>query len=248
MFEARQVDRQLCGPWQLAADLESDGFAVVENIAGAHDLVEFRAAVAPLLADQRAKRRELGEWAGTPQIIEIEHITEARPELLELDVIRYAKAISADVLKAPVEIYYDQVIYKPPMNMKETAWHQDFAYGRWLTFSARRLHWWLPLHDVDADQSCMRFVPGSHKIGYLPHGPAAPISDALKTELPADAEAVTCPLKAGSAAIHLPATLHCTGPNMTKRSSTALVLQFAARNWLTRLARWTWPIPAAPAS
>jgi len=237
MYEALHVDRPRSAPPDHAAILERDGFAVIENIAEAEDLVELRATVAALLTDHQTKRRELGERGGAPQIIEVEHITEARPELLELDVIQKAKAISADVLKAPVEMHYDHVIYKPPMNMKETAWHQDFAYGRRLTFSARRLHWWLPLHDVDADQSCMRFVPGSHKIGYLPHVPVAPTSDALKTELPASAQVVTCPLRAGSATVHLPATLHGTGPNRTNRSRTALILQFAARNWLPRLAR-----------
>lgn len=70
------------------------------------------------------------------------------------------------------------------MNMKETAWHQDSAYLRRVTFSRRRVHWWLPLHDVTIEQGCMQFVPGSHNSRRMSHVPVAPTSDALKTVLP----------------------------------------------------------------
>jgi ectoine hydroxylase-related dioxygenase (phytanoyl-CoA dioxygenase family) len=222
---------------RLAADLGRDGYGIVDEIAQPDDLAALTLVTSEILADAGTKRRELGERGGAPQIVEIERITELKPELLKLDVIQYAKAISAEVLGAPVDMHYDHVIFKPPRNMKETAWHQDFAYGRRLTFSARRLHWWLPLHDVDADQSCMRFVPGSHKSGYLPHRAVAPTSDALMADVPAGAQVITCPLKAGSATVHLPATLHGTGPNQTDRPRTALVLQFAAHSWIPRLVR-----------
>ena len=129
---------------------------------------------------------------------------------------------------------FDHAIVKPPFNLRETAWHQDFAYNNRFSFS-ERLHWWLPLHDVTVDQGCMSFVRGSHRIGRLPRVRVGATSDALKTSLPEKAEVVSCPLKVGSATVHTQATLHCAGPNKTSAARYAFILQFERSTWATRL-------------
>lgn len=220
-----------------AQSLNRDGFAILEDVATSMEIAEIRRAVARVQSLPGLKTRELGERGGTPQIIEIEDVLELSPDLQNCGFFVRAKEISAKLLKAPVETHYDHVIFKPPMNMKETAWHQDAAYGRRLTFSSRRLHWWLPLHDVDEDQSCMRFVPGSHLRPVAKHFPVGPTSDALRTQLPKDVTVVVCPLKEGSATVHLPNTLHSTGPNNTNKPRTAFIVQYSARTRLPRLAR-----------
>lgn len=217
--------------------LERDGFAILEDVATGEEIAEIRDAVAGVLSLPGLTTRELGERGGAPQIIEVEDVLERLPSLRSCGFFAKANYISARLLESAVVQHYNHVIFKPPMNKKETAWHQDAAYGRRLTFSSRRLHWWLPLHDVSKDQSCMRFVPGSHKTPVAPHFPAGPTSDALKTELPEGATVVTCPLKEGSATIHLPLTLHSTGPNDTDRPRTALIVQYSARTRLPRLVR-----------
>jgi ectoine hydroxylase-related dioxygenase (phytanoyl-CoA dioxygenase family) len=220
-----------------ALSLKRDGFAVLEDVATSEEVAEIRSTVARIMRLPEMKRRELGERGGAPQIVEIEDVLELSPNLQKCGFFARAKEISAKLLNAAVEAHYDHVIFKPPMNMKETAWHQDAAYGRRLTFSSRRLHWWLPLHDVGEDQSCMRFVPGSHLTPVAKHFPASPTSDALKTQLPEGASVVVCPLKQGSATVHLPNTLHSTGPNNTDSPRTALIVQYAARTRFPRLSR-----------
>jgi ectoine hydroxylase-related dioxygenase (phytanoyl-CoA dioxygenase family) len=220
-----------------AQSLNRDGFAVLEAVATSEEVAEIRRTAARIMRLPELKRRELGERGGVPQIIEIEDVLELSPDLQKCGFFARAKEISAKLLKAPVEAHYDHVIFKPPMNMKETAWHQDAAYGRRLTFSSRRLHRWLPLHDVGEDQSCMRFVPGSHLTPVAKHFPVGPTSDALMTQLPEGATVAVCPLKEGSATIHLPNTLHGTGPNNTNKPRTAFIIQYAARTRLPRLAR-----------
>lgn len=222
---------------EAAHQLSKDGFAVLKDVATSEEIAEIRSVAARILSAPGLKTRELGERGGAPQIVEIENLLELSPDLKNCGFFSRAKEISARLLKSPVEFHYDHVIFKPAMNMKETAWHQDAAYGRRLTFSSRRLHWWLPLHDVSEDQSCMRFVPGSHLTPVAKHVPAGPTSDALKTQLPEGATVVVCPLKEGSATIHLPNTLHSTGPNNTDKPRTALILQYTARTRLPRLAR-----------
>jgi ectoine hydroxylase-related dioxygenase (phytanoyl-CoA dioxygenase family) len=223
--------------YEATQSLDRNGFAVLERVANTEEVAEIRTAVIQILRTPELKRRELGERGSSPQIVEIEDVFELSPGLQKCGFFPRAKEISAKLMMAPVEAHYDHIIFKPPMNMKETAWHQDAAYGPRLTFCSRRLHWWLPLHDVSEDQSCMRFVPGSHLSPVRRHVAAGPTSDALKTQLPEGAIVVACPLKEGSATIHLPNTLHSTGPNSTDKPRMALIIQYAVRTRLPRFAR-----------
>jgi ectoine hydroxylase-related dioxygenase (phytanoyl-CoA dioxygenase family) len=220
-----------------AQSLSRDGFAVLEDVATSIEIADIRRAVARVKSLPGLKMRELGERGGAAQIIEIEDVLGLSQGLNNCGFFVRAKEISAKLLKARVEAFYDHVIFKPPMNMKETAWHQDAAYGPRLTFASRRLHWWLPLHDVSEDQGCMRFVPGSHLSPVAKHFPVGPTSDALRTQLPQRATVLACPLKEGSATVHLPNTLHSTGPNNTNKPRTAFIIQYSARTRLPRLVR-----------
>jgi ectoine hydroxylase-related dioxygenase (phytanoyl-CoA dioxygenase family) len=215
--------------------LEQDGFAVVEDVTDLEDISVIRQAIENCLHRDNVKTKELGERGGAPQIIEIVRPCLLAEEILHSRFFRNAKAFSEKYFEHEVVYHFDHAIIKPPMNQKETAWHQDSAYSHQLNFAAQRLHWWLPLHDVSVEQGCMRFVRGSQKIGQLRHVSVGATSDAIKTLLPNDAEVVVCPLKAGSATIHVPATLHSTGPNATERTRFAFILQFARSNWTHRL-------------
>ncbi|WP_158554733.1 phytanoyl-CoA dioxygenase family protein [Methylovirgula sp. 4M-Z18] len=221
----------------VAPTLDRDGYAVLRGVAKRSEIAEMREAIAPLLERADVRKRELGERGGAPQIVEVQRIIELAPRLATNGFVQRAQAISAELLGAPVERNFDHIIFKPARNMKETAWHQDAAYSKRLTFTAKRLHWWLPLHDVSEDQSCMRYVPGTHRAQVARHVPVAATSDALRTDLPEGAKVVSCPLNEGDATIHLPNTLHATGPNLTDRSRTAFIVQFSARTFFPRFAR-----------
>ena len=49
-----------------------------------------------------------------------------------------------------------------------TPWHQDEAY--WLDMPDKRaVSFWVALQDVNVDNGCMWFVPGSHKLPLREH-------------------------------------------------------------------------------
>jgi ectoine hydroxylase-related dioxygenase (phytanoyl-CoA dioxygenase family) len=48
---------------------------------------------------------------------------------------------------------------------------------------------------------------------------------------------VVCPLEAGGATIHLPKTLHYTGPNNTDTTRYAWIVQFGVRGWIPTILR-----------
>jgi phytanoyl-CoA hydroxylase len=135
----------------LTLRLEHDGFAVVEDVTDLEDIGVIHQAIENCLHRDDVKTRELGERGGAPQIIEI-----ARPCLLAEEIsrslfFRNAKAFSENYFEHEVVYHFDHAIIKPPMNQRETAWHQDSAYSHRLNFAAQRLHWWLPLHDVSVE-------------------------------------------------------------------------------------------------
>jgi Phytanoyl-CoA dioxygenase (PhyH) len=224
-----------CARSRYLATLEQDGFAVVENVTDLEDINLIRSAIEKLLRRSDVPTQELGERGGLPQIIEILRPSLISNEIAESRFVKSAKAISEEFFGQKVTYHFDHAIIKPPMNLKETPWHQDQAYAHRFNVAIDRLHWWLPLHDVSSDQGCMQFVRGSHQMGRLPHVPVAATSDAIKTSLPKKADVVTCPLRAGSATVHLPATLHHTGPNKTSSPRYAFILHIARSNWATSL-------------
>jgi ectoine hydroxylase-related dioxygenase (phytanoyl-CoA dioxygenase family) len=217
------------------AALDRDGFAVVENITDADDVAEIRACIDKIVRSG-VEFRELGERIGaTRQILEFANVMALAPQIRQSRFFRRAKEFSAAYLDRPVEHSFDHIIIKPPMNNKETAWHQDSAYSRRLTFTKRRVHWWLPLHDVSVERGCMQYVPGTHRSPRMKHVPVAPTSDALRTYPEPGARIVTCPVRAGSATVHLPNTLHYTGPNLTTVPREAFIIQFSARSLVPEL-------------
>jgi ectoine hydroxylase-related dioxygenase (phytanoyl-CoA dioxygenase family) len=220
----------------LRGHLGRDGFAVVENMTSLQDLAFIRAAIHRVMASNTLRVGELGERGGAPQIMEISRVVRAAPELKTSQFYRTARQLSGQLLGAAASHHFDHVIVKPPRSTRETAWHQDNAYYRSrLTVSRRRVHWWLPLHDVGPESGCMVFSQGSHTLGRVPHQPLGPTSDALAAAPPDERRRVDCPLKAGGATVHLPGTLHFTGPNRTDAPRVAFIIQFAVRTLLPEL-------------
>ena len=63
---------------------------------------------------------------------------------------------------------WGHIIFKPPRHGGETPWHQDEAY--WDTNLAyHAVGAWVPLDDVDVDNGCLWFQPGSHRGDVLQH-------------------------------------------------------------------------------
>lgn len=153
------------------------------------------------------------------------------PELLQATQRRNAMRYAAALLdREESELStWGHMIRKPPGG-RAALWHQDHAY--WdpeLDYHA--LGVWLPLHDVSVEMGAMQFIPGSHKLGLLPHRHAdAPEANVLTVRDPLDpAKAVACPLPRGGATFHHFETLHYTAPNTTDRPRLAYPVEFQTR-------------------
>src|SRR5207249_4534079 len=63
------------------------------------------------------------------------------------------------------------VLYKPPLVGSPQPWHQDAAY---LPAAARAtyrevINIWIALDPAHRENACLEMVPGSHRLGLIPH-------------------------------------------------------------------------------
>lgn len=213
---------------------EEEGYLSIDRITSDEDLEGIRQAYEELFElrsghDQGdhfdlAGADDEGQPPKLPQILNPARYAPA----LEQTLYRAnAQAIARQLLGPEAEFQFDHAIYKPPRHGAETPWHQDEAYWN-PDMEYQSLSIWMPLQEVDAENGCMHFIPGSHRLEVLPHRPIGgdPRVHGLET-LEADSSlAVACPLPAGGATIHPGRTLHYAPANHSDRPRRAYILSF----------------------
>ncbi len=154
------------------------------------------------------------------------------PALRQTTYFQNARRIAAALLaheQSQLEAWGHMVL-KPARCGRETPWHQDESYWE-PGFDYHAIGAWLPLEDVDGDNGCMCFVPGSHRSGLLPHRHIDhdPRLHLLEVDVPIDTSSrVAAPLRLGGATFHHARTLHATAANRTERPRRAFANEFQA--------------------
>lgn len=177
------------------------------------------------LSDASTHRVDLPD--GKPGSLEIVLATELDRTLRDTEVFRSCHEVASELLDCKAQFFFDHVIRKPAEVGTGTAWHQDRAYN--LVEPQRdRVHFWVPMADVDATGGCMQFVPGSHRRDLVAHRPVGtdPTKHVLEAVGDYDPDAVAVPLRAGSVSIHHQMTMHKTGANLSPHTRTAWILHF----------------------
>jgi ectoine hydroxylase-related dioxygenase (phytanoyl-CoA dioxygenase family) len=146
--------------------------------------------------------------------------------------------MAAEVLGERVVLFQDNLIWKPPGTTDRVQWHQDYAY--WPLSAPRGLTMWVALDDVDVDNGCLHYIPGSHTLGERqPTNFVSPGSPSEGSELPPldwqqrEDEARAMPLSAGDVIAHHPLTWHMSPPNLSRRHRRAWSL-----TWITEDVCW----------
>jgi len=229
---------------KVRSSLLRDGYVALDQVTDLDDLEFIRAQMQEIIRDQKGAERAWHHDLGTDgrvskntQALDVSFVSQLMPALLESRFFQRAFAISRQVLGPRTQYLFDHLIVKAPFSQTITAWHQDDAYSGRINFTRDRMHWWLPLQAVDIENSCMQFVPGSHKGRLLEHRLRSPQAFAKETDLPANARVVVAPLPAGGATIHTSRTLHMTGKNNTARERSAWIVQFGVKSRLPTIMR-----------
>jgi len=150
-------------------------------------------------------------------------------ELKHTQFRKNALAIARQLLGPKVTPSFEHVILKPAGYGEATPWHQDEAYRVDPNFEYQQISIWMPLQDVTIENGCMQYIPGSHKLGILPHhspndDPKIHAIECIGGFNPADA--VACEMSAGGASMHIGKSLHYAGPNKSKTPRYGYILAF----------------------
>jgi hypothetical protein len=140
---------------------------------------------------------------------------------------RYLAPIVCGLLEVPEILFFqDFLISKLAGSTLAIRWHQDYSY--WPVDSPFGVMVWVALDDADADNGCLRYIPGTHTLGekqpadFVIGAHQAPRSDLppLEAEARAD-EAVVMPVRAGGLLVHNHLVWHMSPPNPTPRPRRA---------------------------
>lgn len=131
-----------------------------------------------------------------------------------------------------VRMFHDQLFSKPAHHGGVVAWHQDYSYWGWTTPMAH-LTCWIGLDDVDTDNGCMWYIPGSHRWGLLEKtglaGHMDAVRDVLTPQQIADFDRkIPVEMKAGEASFHHPVLMHGSYANRSDRGRRATLINVFA--------------------
>jgi Phytanoyl-CoA dioxygenase (PhyH) len=217
------------------ARFERDGFLVFDPQLPAAEIDDIRQMLAQLHANNTGfnegalydalSPEDTGAPKRFPQIM---HPRVYAPKLQQTEFFRTAQRIAQQLLGPSVRFKADISLVKPAAIGEPTPWHQDEAFQD-PAFEYHEVSFWLALQPVDETNSCMAYIPGSHRGEVIthrfPHGDARvhalDCGDGLDVS-----DAVTCPLPAGGCVIHCQRTIHGAGPNISGRERMAYVLIF----------------------
>jgi ectoine hydroxylase-related dioxygenase (phytanoyl-CoA dioxygenase family) len=212
-----------------------DGFLMFDTGLSMQDLVALRQTLIRLHAENIGFEEGalfdatgIDDGSAPPRFPQILHPRSFAPELIDNNFYQTAKVIAEQILGSEVRFKADISLMKPARIGDATPWHQDEAFQD-PAFDYEEISFWLALQPVDEANSCMTYVPGSHKGPVLPHG--FPGGDARIHALECvggfdPRDAVSCPLPAGGCVIHSQRTVHGAGPNVSDRDRLAYALIF----------------------
>lgn len=145
------------------------------------------------------------------------------PRLLDVMV----QAMGKDVLLLATHFFCKY----PAKDQKHfVAWHQDVTY--WGLKPPLAHTAWIAIDDSDAENGCMRVIPGSHRDGIVSHGTSKrsgnllSINQEIPDEFVDTSHAIDLELTAGQISVHHGQLFHASMPNTSNRRRCGLTVRF----------------------
>ena len=229
--QVREFDRNGCLiGGKVISDAQVDELRVeLDRVIAAHQAGGFE-------RDGATKPVMISKWGESSESIiwQIVNIWEASPAFERLLYTRpVAEALQQLTGADELQVWHDQIQYKPPRHGGINNWHQDAPY--WPIIKPETpVTAWIALDDVDESNGCMWMVPGSHKWGNHikrletnPQDKFFQIAEGFTP--PPDAEVKTVELKAwpvrkGEVSFHHSMTWHGSHKNHSDRPRRAIAI------------------------
>ncbi|MCE9589791.1 MAG: phytanoyl-CoA dioxygenase family protein [Planctomycetes bacterium] len=121
------------------------------------------------------------------------------------------------------DLYYNQVVIKPPEEGMSFAWHQDSGYAQ--TRPLEYLTCWTAISRTFVDNGCIWVLPKSHKLGLIEHRRDEKIQSMVPVKYD-ESTAIPVEMKPGQVAVFSSLTMHKSGPNISKEVRKGYVPQY----------------------
>ena len=133
-----------------------------------------------------------------------------------------------DLLGENVIAWGSHFFCKMPGDGKRVSWHQDSSY--WPLTPSMAVTVWLAIDDASIENACMRFIPGTHRMGHLTYQLSENDEENVLNQTVAGAENFGEPvddeLKAGEISIHSDLLLHGSEANQSTKRRCGLTLRY----------------------
>ena len=142
-----------------------------------------------------------------------------RPEILDA----VESLIGSDII-----LWASRIFCKPARTGLEIPWHQDGTSG-WPMRPLASVAVWIAVDDSTAENGCMRYIPGSHKLGELPFEFSSRTDLAVNVEIDnREFDASTARdnvLESGQFSIHHMFLVHSSRPNLSGKRRAGFAMR-----------------------
>jgi len=185
-----------------------------------HELIERLQKIRDVDATWGAAR-QLGPEAAQTKLLHCHDVQFQSAAFSRLIVDDRMTAVAASIIGPNVQLHHTKLFIKPAERGSPFPLHQDcpfFPHDRHSMIAAI-----IHFDDAPLEKGCVRVVPGSHRLGLLPHeregGWHLPL-DRYPLE-----SSVPCPARAGDALFFSYLTIHGSGLNLTHEARTTVLVQ-----------------------
>lgn len=147
------------------------------------------------------------------------------------ELVRHPRILDAveDLLGPDILCWTTNFFIKEARTPDYVSWHQDVTY--WGLDPDDVVTAWVALSDAPVESGAMEFIPGTHRMGQLPHADTFHehnlLSRGQEIAVKVDAgKAVKVPLKAGEMSLHHVKLAHYSGPNTTGDRRIGLAIRY----------------------
>jgi len=129
----------------------------------------------------------------------------------------------ARLIGPDADLYYNQIVIKPPERGKHFGWHQDSGYTT--TDPLAYVTCWTAISRTFVENGCIWILPGSQRHGVRPHA-RNEVHRSLDAAVDDETGAIPVEMEPGQVAIFSSLLLHKSGPNTSGEIRRAYVPQY----------------------
>ncbi|MEX2568531.1 MAG: phytanoyl-CoA dioxygenase family protein [Cyclobacteriaceae bacterium] len=211
----------------LNEDFDLNGFVAIKKFFSLNDIAEIMAIVGQLVSGKlknMSPEHVFYENKNDPSTLkQLQHLDFYDPFFRNLFAHTKIQSLAELLLNDAVVAKNMQWFNKPPKVGRETPPHQDGYY--FMLEPNEAVTMWLALEQVDEENGCVRYIPGSHKKGMRPHGKTSllgfsqGITDYSEEDFKQEIPMIVGP---GDLIVHHSMTIHRADANFSQRNRKGL--------------------------